>query len=339
MKDGFNLNKSVESYAARIAGGVRSLKKRNRIKEEYAEHVFDMITEYQLGGMSEKEAFLRACEELGDESKIQGLMSVVHNKDRLPSWLRVSAYLLGVLVLVASYFLVENNTYRAWLLLAFQLALGTATIVAVYWLWRFVVCVNIRSRAYKKLKKYAKDNGFSLMKNRSVYMSLIKKTDTPELIFETDTQRYIINLWATLPKKKTLRLFDNGLYSYSDNVGYYVLFTQNGGLFPNNWWAFLPKGVKYFPVWHSDVAELPRGMHLMPKIEWGKYENSHKENIKVLMLNPIPFGSFGIEKGREIKLGDDSRFCDMRVWSASGFLSYLEGLRISGKINNDFILK
>ena len=331
MSNGFNLNKAVERYAARIAGGVCSPRKRNRIKEEYAEHILDMVNEYQLGGMNEKEAFSRACEELGDESKMQGLLAAVHNKDRLPSWLRAPACLLGVIALVVSYLGIDNNTYRAWLLLLFQLALGVLIIVAACWAWRFAVCINIRRRSYKRIKKYANDNGFLLVKNCNVYVSLVKKTDVPELVLENDTQRYIINLWATLPKKKTLRLFDNGLYSYSDNVGYYVLFTQSGGFFSSNWWNFMPKGMRYFSTWHSDVAELPRGMHLMPKIEWGKYETPHKENVRVLMLNPIPFGCFGIEKGRSMKLGDDMRFCDLRVWSASGFLSYLEGLRISGK--------
>ena len=97
---------------------------------------------------------------------------------------------------------------------------------------------------------------------------------------------------------------------------------------------FLPRGMKYFPIFASEMVQLPHGVHMMPQIEWESLEASDKENVRVIMLNPIPFGIVGVQNGIEIKLGDDSLFCGNRIWSTSGMISYLEGVKISGKTDS-----
>ena len=328
MTDKFDLDFEIERYTSRITRDIFSHKQRKRVKEEYAEHMTDLITEYQLGGMTEEEAFEKARAEFGDENKIQALLAVVHNKDRLPSWVRRLFLALFAAAVAVSWYLIDNDTYRSWLSLIFTLAVVVGAVYVGIWTFRFGRGVFIRYTSYKKLKKYVQSNNLKLIKNANVYGSLFHKTVIPELIIETAKTRYIINLWATLKGRKTLHLWENGLYLYSHNFGYYFLFTQHGYFFPSNWWAFLPNGMQYFPVYFSDMVELPRGMHLIPKIDWEECESSDKENVRVVMLNPIPFC---VKNNRGEKLGDDSVFLDRRIFSASGFISYLEGLRISGE--------
>jgi hypothetical protein len=88
---------------------------------------------------------------------------------------------------------------------------------------------------------------------------------------------------------------------------------------------FLPKGSKYLPFWHSEFAEVLKEFHLFPEINFAVYEKKDKENIRVLLLNPIPYKVVGIINGIENELKDDSILNDLRIWSMNGFLSYLKG--------------
>lgn len=327
MNDTFDLQKEIERYTARITREIFSAKQRERVKEEYAEHMLDLISEYQLGGMRQEEAFRKARAEFGDEGRLQALLAVVHNKDKMPSWAKRLLWGAFVAVAVASWYIVDNDTYRAWLSLLFAVALFAVAVWAVLLMIDLIRGFFIRAKAYKRLKKYVNENGLSMIENASIFRSLFCKTSTPELVIDTEDTRYIINVFATLRRKKTLHLWENGLYLYSDNVGYYVMFTNRGGLFFNNWWTFLPKGLQYLPLYHSDMVELPRGLHMIPKIEWAKFERADKENVRVLMLNPIPFC---VKNNKGDKLGDGEAFINMQIYSASGLVSHLEGLRISG---------
>ena len=71
----------------------------------------------------------------------------------------------------------------------------------------------------------------------------------------------------------------------------------------------------------------------MPKIEFEKHNSPDKENIYVLLLNPIPFGIDFVEKGVLHKGGDDSKFGDVMIWSPSGFMSYMTGRTMYEKKN------
>ena len=326
MADKFDLDREIKRYTSRITRDIRSYKKRQRVKEEYVEHLFDLITEYQLEGMKTEEAFEKARAEFGNEDKIQALLAVVHNKDKLPSWVRNLFFIVAAIGLIISWFVIDNDVYHSWLSLIFTLAIWFSIIFVAYWFVRLCRGVVVRAQACKKLKKYTADNNLKLIKNANLYRSLFCKTAKPELIIESESTRYIINLWATVGGKRTLHLWENGLYLYSNNLGYYFMYAQRGQFFPNNWWVFLPKGMNYFPLYHSDMVELPRGLHMIPKIDWEEYESDNKENVRVLMLNPIPFC---VKNSKGEKLGDDAIFLDRYIYSASGFIAHLEGIRIA----------
>ena len=327
---GFDLSREIERYVTRITKRIRSPKRRRAAAEEYTEHIRDLVYHYGLEGTSEEAAFLRAREALGDEDKIEELLAAIHNKDRLPSWLQVLIVAVSVAFVGSTYFWIDDYTYRSWFVVVLAAVFGAAAVIALCLAARAVRCLYIRRDAYRRLKKYAAEQGMRLIKNGNVYASLFRRASVPELTLETGRERYILYFWSTFRRKKTLRLFANGLYSYSDNVGYMFLPNQPGGLMSAGWDLFVPKGVKSFSLWNSETAQIPRGMHLMPSIDWQACERADRDNIRVILLNPIPMGVEGIEKGMPRKLGDDAVFAGCRIWSASGLLSYLEGLRIKG---------
>ncbi len=327
MGDNFCVRDAIDRYTTRITRGIRSRRRRQEVRAEYADHIEDMMMEYAMRGIGEEEAFAMAREQLGDETKIEELLRVVHNKDKLPSLIRVPLCVLAVLGIASSYFWIDNRTFRAWYIFACEIALLLVAVLGAYWVCRFSYGVKVRLQAYLKLRAYAKANGCTLTKNRSICKSLFYKTSVPEITLDTGKVRYIINLWATMRKRKTLRLLDNGLYSYASNIGYMQVYTYPGSILGPGWGAAL-RFLAYLPHYGTDMTEIPKGMHLMPKIDWETYERADRENVRILMLNPIPLFTVGVERGAQRKLLDDASFGGMRIWSASGFLSYLEGIRI-----------
>ena len=78
-KTAFDLKKEIEKYAAALTADIFSPKKRAEVKREYAEHIEDTVYRYKLSGMSDKEAFGHACEDMGEIKKVRGLLAGVHN--------------------------------------------------------------------------------------------------------------------------------------------------------------------------------------------------------------------------------------------------------------------
>ena len=78
-KSKFELGREIEKYAESLTSDIFSPKKRAEIKREYAEHIEDAVYRYKLCGMEEKEAFKKACADMGDISKTRFLLAEVHN--------------------------------------------------------------------------------------------------------------------------------------------------------------------------------------------------------------------------------------------------------------------
>ena len=184
-KDDFNLREAIDRYASHLAHDITSRRRRAAVKQEYAEHLEDAVYAYTLQGMEEKEAYHRACEDLGDASKVQTMLAVVHNKDRLPRRIKYPLYATLSLLAVTSYFWISNESFRAWYLLFLQLSIP----VWVYYLILFCRAFKIRRAAIQKLKTHAKENGHKLQVFHP-YRSLLRRTTRPEAIYETADKRY-----------------------------------------------------------------------------------------------------------------------------------------------------
>lgn len=326
-KHDFNLREAIDRYASHLAHDIKSRRRREAVKQEYAEHLEDAIYAYTIEGMEEKEAYHRACEDLGDASKVQTMLAVVHNKDRLPRYVRYPLLTVLALFVATLYFFIPNESFRSWYILFLQLGVLVGSVLGVYYFALFVRAFRIRRTAVQKLSAYAEQNGHTLHITHP-YRSLIRCAANPEVIYETADKRYIISLFASIRKKKTLHLTDNGFYSYSSKVGYGLLIGSMGYFGVSMAGMFRPKNVAPMPYMHSFVIDLPEGIHIMPNIRYEDHHSPDKQNVHVLMLNPIPLDVDYLQNGQLQKVRDDALLGDVRLWSASGFLSYIEGERI-----------
>lgn len=334
MSDEFRLSHEIERYTARITSGIRSKQIRARVMEEYRTHIEDYVDAAALRGLSAEEAFSEVRTELGDERKLEELLAGLHNR-RPSSRFNLLLLTAGISLLLSTYFIFPGEGYRSWFVLFLQLTLLVLGCVLLYTAWRYADSLRLRRAGYRRLARYARESGLLLTKNGSIYRSIFSLGKRPELILDTPKTRYLLYLFPTVRKRKTLRLLDSGLYSYWDNVGYMYLYTRHTALFGPSWYIFVPRGVRPFASFHSEMRELPRGMHILPDIEWSPEAEEGRGTVCVYLLSPIPFKLVGIERGVAREMGDDAVFCGRRIWSFSGLISYLEGLRISGKTHID----
>ncbi len=343
----FTISKELQSeirrYSARIAYDIRSRRKREEVGREYAEHLEDAVY-YRIVqcGMEEMDAFRDACDELGNVTKMQELLALTHNKDPLPMSVKVLLGLLCAAVVGSSYFWFENKIYRAYFVFILQLCILVLTIVLLIQAGRYLRALHIRRRAYRRLKEYAAQNGLIFIRRANSYRSIFQRTATPEWILETDTHRYILSLFATVKRRQELRLTDFQLYQYISVSGIRNMILLGAGAGAKTYSITSLGTMRSIYIGHTFhhggqwgrlnvTLKLPKGFHLLPEIDWSSAEHPTKQNVRVLLLNPIPMKIFVLEHGRLRPSGDDDTVDGMRIWSASGLVSHLEGVRISGK--------
>lgn len=329
MAEELHLRREIKRYAEHLASGIRSPRRRREVAAEYADHLEDLVLSHMVAGMTEGEAFRLAREELGDSVKITELENAVYNRDPLPTLVTVLLWLLGGAAVISTYYLFDNDFYRAWFAFLCNMAVLALELSLLYTVYLFLRALRVRYVGLKRLTEYARENGMTLQRNARPLLSVFRRSRIPELTLFTAHTAYHLYLWATVRRRKSLYLYDCGLYSYSDHVGYMMLYTRNAALFgPAVFW---PSNVRFFPTFHSEHVEVPRGMHLTPGMNFEGVAHPEKENVNVLLLNPIPFHVYGVTSGVKRELGDDAHFSGMRIWSFTGLISYLEGLRISGR--------
>ncbi len=323
----FDLDREVERYCNRISAGITSAKRKREVKNEYADFVYENIHRLMLEGESEEKAFFETVKSIGDEDKIIEMLSSV-NRNIMSSVIKNVLIVLLLIFGLSTYFWVNNSSFKSYYILTVQIALFVCVAVLVYFIYRYIRAVAIRCSFIRRIKRFAKENNYKISRKTNTILSLFKVTDTPELLVENSDTAFVIKFWSTVRGKKTLRLMSNGLYSYSNNIGYMNLLTNPKGHILTGGAVFCPPNIKYYQKFsntHSEMVEVIKGVHLMPDIKWGKLEKADKNNMRILLLNPIPFGVVRIENGVERRHTDGDSFCGVNVYSAMGFLSYLRG--------------
>lgn len=325
----FDLTGAIERYSLHIVNDIRSHKKRRDTAKEYAAHLEDAVYEKMLSGLSEEEAFSEACGELGEATKLQEMLACVHNRDPLPSYVRYLLIALGAGGLATLYFLIENTVFRRWMILFLQLTILGFGIWGAVCLVRLIRTYRRRRATLKKLRLYAKENGLLFLCRKNGYAGLFRPTTEAQVAIETPDRRYILSLWGTFHGKRHLHLTDIGLYMYTQVFGYANIWTRAYSFFPGGHIALaLPKGLTYFSAFHTELVDIPKGTHLLPKVDFTSMEHPDKENVHILLLSPVPFKTSALISGRENELLDGDMFDGAAVYSTVGFLSYLEGERI-----------
>lgn len=323
----FDLKIETERFCNRITSGIRNPNKRQEVKNEYKDFIEDNVHSLMLEGENCERAFYKTVESLGNELKLTEMLASVNN-EKMPSFVR--SVLVGVFIsfILSTYFWIDNSSFRSYYVLILQLTLLVFAVVLLYNLYRYTRAFSIRRKALKKLNDFSKQFNCGVKKINNPYTSIFKVTDIPELTLETKNTEYVIKLWTTIRGKKTLRLMSNGLYSYSDNVGYMNLLTNPKGHILTGGAVFCPPNINYYQKFansHSEMVEVYQGMHLMPDIKWEVPLKTEKKTVRILLLNPIPYSVVRVENGVEKKHSDGDLFCGYHVFSVTGLLSFLKG--------------
>lgn len=326
------MHKEIERMAARLCQDIKKKNRRNEVTKEYVNHLEDAVYHYMIRGMTDEEALRTACDELGDVSRTQAMLAVVHNRDEFPSWFK---WVLGgfcIVALITAYAVVKHEIVKSWLKLIFQIGFGAFGLWLIWELFIWVQAVRKRLRACRKLAKYAKDNGLDLTQQIHPLITLFRPSRTPEFILDDDKRRYIISLFPTVHRKQVLHLHENGLYTYTKSFGFLL---RVGAPAPNTRMTmFIPtEGLGGMAnMTYMQQIDLPRGLYRLPSVTYEDYYRASVESIPILLLNPVPMDVDLCANGRVRKLMDgDTLPPSIRVYSLSGFLALLEEIRIFGK--------
>ena len=327
------LQSEIRRYSAHIAYEIRSKQKRDAVKREYAEHLEDAVYDRMIQlGLDEREAFTEACTELGNVAKMQELLALTHNKDPLPTGVTFMLWLLGAVLVGSSYFWIENESFRAWFVVLLQLSIFTLGVILLLRGRLYARALILRRRAYRQLRRYAEQSGMHFTRRANSYRSVFTRTTEPEWILETDEERYILSLFATVRRRRTLRITDAEFYEHEKNFGYSLASFSHTFQYLN--FATSKNGVatqNFFFAQSPGLSTLSQGKHLFPFIDWERAEHPKKKNVRVLLLNPIPFNVYFVENGQARETGNRDAIKGIHLWSATGLIEHLESERMLGK--------
>ena len=242
----FDLHSALDRLAARICREIRSKCRRERAMKELRGHLEDAVEEVMRRGNPPEKAFAELEKSLGDTDKIATLMASVHNTRHIPlflPWL-AGAAVLGWLIYL--YVTTENYNLQSWIGVGLQLFAMAAAIVLVLLAAKWARAIGKRASALRRLKKYVKENGGEISRHANGYKSLFVRTSIPELTVDMGDRRYVLSLWATVQRRRTLHLRDNGIYSYNKHFGYML---ASPGIAPHSRITFFrPKGMENDPL-------------------------------------------------------------------------------------------
>ena len=324
----FDLNSALDRLAARVCREIKSKHRRERAIKEFRGHLEDAAEDIMRQGKPPEKAYAELEESLGDTDKLSTLMASVHNTHHIPvilPWLAGAAVLGGLIYL---YLTTENYSLQSWIGVGLQLFAIAAAVVLVLFAAKWTRAIGKRASALRRLQKYVDANGGTLIRRGNCYKSLFVRTAYPELTVDLGDRRYILSFWATVKRRRTLHLQDNGIYSYDKHFGYLMLarFALNP-LFR----VFRPHNMEktaFFSLYHSEMVRLPEGAHLMPDVDYGSCYAHGKTNIPVFLLNPIPLDVEICENSHIHKIVEGDTLPDSlgsaKLYSMSSFLADLE---------------
>ena len=292
----FDLDREVRRLTRALTASIRDKKQKSEVAREYEDHIYDAMQNYMLGGMTEEDAFSEVCEDLGDIDEIAATLGDVHNQDKIPADVRRENILRWSIIGVVGVTLYGLLLW-AWDIFVLQM---TILIVGIILAVNFIIlslAYHKRRRAMKSIRRYAKENGFRIQANRTVYTSILYAADKPSVILENDTQYIKVRFLATLHKNRVLHFLGRNVYTTGAKIGALLITVPfNLGFQSTMWMRFIP--------WKRVVEisdEFPVDAIALPTLE-RRHDPLEKEVHEVLIFNPAPMRAFYREGTTEVEL-------------------------------------
>ena len=299
MSNCFDLDREIKKLIAQLTKDIRSKSEKSAVAREYEDHIHDAMQNYMLGGMREEEAFRAACDDLGDIEEISGLLGDVHNQDKIPADVRreimIKRTILGVVFGALYLFLLI-----VWDIFVVQMTVLIVGLVLAINLWILLSACHKRRRAMKSIRKYAKENGYRMQVNSTVYTSIWRAADKPSVILENDTQYIKVRFLATLHKNRVLHFLGRNAYLVTHTYGNALLARS---LCHPIWMYLRPYNI--IPASRSGIvmmtADYEENAYALPTLE-RRHDPRDKEIHEVLIFNPAPMRAFYREGTTEVEL-------------------------------------
>ena len=317
----FDLDHEIRKITAQLTKDIRSKAERASAAREYEDHIRDAMLRSMLCGMTEEEAFRTALRDLGDIREIAALLGDVHNQEKIPEDVHWETFLRrGIILVIAAA--IYGLLLWAWGLFVLQV---TAIVIGCILLVRLCILFSAfrkRRRAVRTVRRYAKEYGFRIQTNRTVYSSILRPAEVPSVLLENDTQYIKVRFLATLRKKHVLHFLGRNVYVVSHTYGNALLAVTP--LAPG-WSLFHPRNLA--PLNRSGIvtmtADYPENAVALPTLEC-RHDPRGKEVHEVLILNPAPMRAFYREGNTEVELLGGERKDGVWLHDIVSFGSMLE---------------
>ena len=292
----FDLDREVRRLTRALTASIRDKKQKSEVAREYEDHIYDAMQNYMLGGMTEEDAFSEVCEDLGDIDEIAAMLSDIHNQDKIPAEVHRENILRWSIIGIVSVTLYGLLLW-AWDIFVLQMTILIVGIILAVNLIILSVAYHKRRRAMKTVRRYAKENGYQIQANRTVYTSILYAADKPSVILENDTQYIKVQFLAPLHKNRVLHFLGRNVYTTGAKLGALMITVPfNVGFHSAMWMRFIP--------WKRVVEiseELPVDAVALPTLE-RRHDPLEKEVHEVLIFNPAPMRAFYREGTTEVEL-------------------------------------
>ena len=296
MSNDFDLDRQIKKMTAQLTKDIRQKSEKAAVAREYEDHIRDAMQNYMLGGMREEEAFRTACDDLGDIEEISGLLGDIHNQDKIPEDVRRENILRWSIIGVVGVTLYGLLLW-AWDIFVLQMTILIVGIILAVNIIILSLAYHKRRRAMKSIRKYAKENGYRIQANRTVYTSILYAADKPSVILENDTQYIKVRFLATLHQNRVLHFLGRNVYTTGAKLGALMITVPfNVGFQSTMWMRFIP--------WKRVVEiseELPVDAVALPTLE-RRHDPRDKEVHEVLIFNPVPMRAFYREGTTDVEL-------------------------------------
>ena len=292
----FDLDREIKKLTAQLTKDIRSKSEKSAVAREYEDHIRDAMQNYMLGGMREEAAFRAACDDLGDIDEIAATLGDIHNQDKIPADVRreivIKRTVFGIIFGALYLFLLI-----VWDIFVVQMTVLIVGLVLAINLWVLLSACRKRRRAMKSIRKCAKEHGYRMQVNSTVYTSIWRAADKPSVILENDTQYIKVRFLATLHKNRVLHFLGRNVYTTGAKLGALMITVPfNVGFQSTMWMRFIP--------WKRVVEiseELPVDAVALPTLE-RRHDPRDKEVHEVLIFNPAPMRAFYREGTTEVEL-------------------------------------
>ena len=317
----FDIQKEIEAYAAHITYGIQPIKRRESIKNEYIAHLEDASFRYMIGGMDEKTAFEKACNELGDVQKIQRMLTIAHRKDKISSFLLPIVYGFSLVIILLPAFVSNvkmDYATNQWIKLISLITSIVFSCSVFKRSYKYVRAYFKRRSLIKRVKKICVDKGYHLTYNFKYYTSIFGKSAVPEIIIVSDEKICKIKMFACLKKRDIYTLTSANSF-FTTNNGKPIFLSYH---YPT---MAITKSRDYklylSPFYKSDNSYL-KDVEITPEIDIEEGENI----LNILCLNPIAAKMEVVRTNRAEEVFDGDEFKGYIVYSGNGLCDFLKTL-------------